>query len=151
MNKPPVATEDSYSVERGGILSVAPPGVLGNDTDPEGDALTAKLVTPVKYGTLVLTADGSFTYAHHGGETTGDSFTYRANDGTQDSNIVAVTIAITPTLLIGDVKEDGTVDAIDLLLVTAALGTAGDIDADVDGSGVVDLLDLVLVGFYFRR
>ncbi len=35
---------------------------LTNDTDPEGNALTASLVTAPVNGTVVLNADGSFTY-----------------------------------------------------------------------------------------
>ncbi|HRE92052.1 MAG TPA: FG-GAP-like repeat-containing protein, partial [Myxococcota bacterium] len=33
-----------------------------NDTDPDGDALTATLVTPPSFGTVDLRADGSFEY-----------------------------------------------------------------------------------------
>ena len=41
---------------------MAAPGVLGNDTDPDGDPLTAVLVTGPSHGSLTLNADGSFTY-----------------------------------------------------------------------------------------
>ena len=37
-----------------------------------------------------------FSYVHNGGETTSDSFTYKANDGTADSNVTTVTITIIP-------------------------------------------------------
>ena len=42
-------------------LASPPPGVLGNDTDPDGDALSAVLVSGPSNGTLTLNADGSFT------------------------------------------------------------------------------------------
>ena len=42
-NSPPVANDDSYQVVGGATLSPAAPGVLGNDTDPDGDPLTAQL------------------------------------------------------------------------------------------------------------
>ncbi len=45
-----------------------------------------------------------------------------------------------------DVNDDGTTNILDLVLVSSALGSAGDnLAADVNGDGVVDILDLVLV------
>ena len=58
----PVAAPDSYTTNRNTALVVAAPGVLANDTDPNGDALTAVLVTNPSHGTLTLNANGSFTY-----------------------------------------------------------------------------------------
>ncbi|RDV24435.1 tandem-95 repeat protein, partial [Alteromonas aestuariivivens] len=46
-------------------------------------------------GSLTLNSDGTFTYVHDGGETTSDSFTYQANDGSSTSNTVTVSISIT--------------------------------------------------------
>jgi hypothetical protein len=43
-----------------------------------------------------LNPDGGFNYVHDGSETTTDSFTYVANDGTADSNQATVTININP-------------------------------------------------------
>ena len=62
-----------------------PPGVLANDTDVDGDALTASLVTQPAHGTLSLNADGSFTYTPDANYNGADTFTYAANDGTADS------------------------------------------------------------------
>src|SRR5262249_26066628 len=44
VNDAPVAANDSYTVAAGATLQVAAPGVLGNDTDVDGDALSAALV-----------------------------------------------------------------------------------------------------------
>jgi gliding motility-associated-like protein len=96
VNDAPVAVEDSYTVAEGGTLTIAAPGVLANDTDAEGSALTAILMTSPVNGTLTHNADGSFTYVHNGGETTFDSYTYKVNDGTVDGNTVTVSITITP-------------------------------------------------------
>jgi VCBS repeat-containing protein len=93
----PVAVNDAYGVNEGGTLNVAAPGVLVNDTDAENDALTAVLVSgPSNAASFSLNADGSFAYVHNGSETLTDSFTYRANDGTSNSNVATVTITITP-------------------------------------------------------
>ena len=70
--------------------------LLKNDTDAEGDALTASLITTTTNGILTFNADGSFTYVHDGTNTLFDSFTYQVNDGACDSNVATVTITITP-------------------------------------------------------
>jgi large repetitive protein len=96
-NDPPVANNDTYTVLEGGTLNVPAPGVLANDADPEGQPITAILVSGPSHATsFALNADGSFTYVHDGSETTLDSFTYKANDGSLDSNVATVTIHITP-------------------------------------------------------
>ena len=56
--------------------------MLANDTDVDGDTLTAVLVTGPAHGTLTLNADGSFTYTPTANYNGTDSFTYKANDGT---------------------------------------------------------------------
>src|SRR5207244_2007882 len=96
-NTPPVSNNDAYTVAEGGTLTVAAPGVLANDTDAEGNPITAILVSgPAHASSFNLNADGSFTYVHNGGETTSDSFTYKANDGSLDGNVATVNITITP-------------------------------------------------------
>lgn len=69
-------------------------GVTGNDTDPEGDVLTAALVQGPTHGTLNLNSDGSFTYAPTGGYSGTDSFQYRANDGTSNSSVATVLLTL---------------------------------------------------------
>jgi uncharacterized repeat protein (TIGR01451 family) len=90
----PVATNDSYSVAENAVLTRPAPGVLGNDTDADGDTLDAVLVNSPAHGALTLEADGSFVYtptaSYHGP----DSFTYKANDGMLDSNIATVNITV---------------------------------------------------------
>ncbi|MEK7817639.1 MAG: cadherin-like domain-containing protein, partial [Actinomycetota bacterium] len=93
---PPVATGDSYAVNEATTLNVAAPGVLGNDTDPVGGALTALLVTNASNGMLSLNADGSFTYTPNPNFSGPDSFTYRANNGLLDSSTATVSITVNP-------------------------------------------------------
>jgi VCBS repeat-containing protein len=95
VNDLPVATADAYQAFAGIALSVSAPGPLGNDSDIDGDALTAVLVIDVSHGTLTLNADGSFTYTAESGFAGTDTFTYKAADGTGDSATVTVTIEVT--------------------------------------------------------
>src|SRR5690606_23671281 len=94
-NNAPVAMDDAYMTDEGVTLNVLPAdGVLDNDTDADGDTLTAVLGTGASNGTLTLNPDGSFTYTPDGGFFGTDSFTYYANDGTDNSNIATVTITV---------------------------------------------------------
>ena len=82
-----MAVDDTYTPTEDTPLTVAAAGVLANDTDADGDTLTAVLVTGPTHGTLTLNADGSFTYTPAANYNGTDSFTYQANDGTADSNV----------------------------------------------------------------
>jgi hypothetical protein len=96
-NQPPVAANDSYSVAAGSVLSVSAPGVLGNDSDADGDRITAALVTGPSQGTLTLNPTGSFTYIPNAGVTGLDSFTYKSYDEhSAASNTATVSITVTP-------------------------------------------------------
>ena len=80
-NAAPVAVNDTYSTGERRADRGRHPGVLGNDTDPDGDPIAAVLVSGPAHGTLSLNADGSFTYTPASGYNGPDSFTYKANDG----------------------------------------------------------------------
>jgi len=100
-NTAPVANPDSYSTDAGIALNVGAPGVLGNDTDANGDPLTAVKVSDPAHGSVTLGANGSFTYTPAAGYDGPDSFTYKANDGKADGNTATVSITIAdaaPTL-----------------------------------------------------
>ena len=96
-NTAPLAMNDVYAATAGVALTIAARGVLGNDTDPEDDALTAVLASPPAHGTLVLNADGSFVYTAAAGFSGTDTFTYRASDGLLTSGIAAVTVEVAAT------------------------------------------------------
>ncbi len=94
VNAPPVATNDLYELDQNGSLSVGGPGVLANDSDQDGDPITALLVSGPFHGTLTLEEDGSFSYTPHLNFVGTDTFRYRATDGTNLSNIVTVTLTV---------------------------------------------------------
>ncbi len=97
VNHPPVANADADSMDQDTTLTVSAPGVLGNDTDPDSDPLTAVHYTTPSHGTLAGAANGGFVYTPSPGFTGTDSFTYAANDGTVDSNTATVTITVRDT------------------------------------------------------
>jgi hypothetical protein len=92
-NTAPVAVNDAYTTTQDTPLSVAAPGVLGNDID--GDPLTAVLDSGPASGALNLNADGSFSYTPTASFSGALSFTYHANDGVSDSNTARVVINVT--------------------------------------------------------
>jgi hypothetical protein len=96
VNDPPVATNDSYTTAEDVPLNVSAPGILANDTDVEGDALTAALVNNVSNGHLSFNSNGSFTYTPNPNYYGSDSFNYRASDGAILGNLATVTINVTP-------------------------------------------------------
>ena len=99
-NVNPVAAGDSgYSVSAGSSLAISAPGVLGNDTDADGNVLTAVLtqgISPAGRGSVTLNADGGFTYVSTAGASGNVTSKYRANDGCANSNEATVTINVTP-------------------------------------------------------
>jgi hypothetical protein len=98
VNDAPTAVADNYNVNGGGSLTVAAPGVLANDSDPEGAVLTAILVTPPNNnGVVTLNADGSFIYTPRpsGPYPRTDVFQYRASDGLALSPIRNVNLLVT--------------------------------------------------------
>lgn len=112
VNQPPTAGADSFATserdESGAItLAVPAPGVLANDTDPDGDSLSA---TPAAFSTtqgasVTLAADGSFTYLPTlltdaeweslGASSYEDEWTYTVNDpkGGSAEGVVTITVS----------------------------------------------------------
>ena len=84
-------------MDEDGELNVSVPGVLDNDADPNGDAITVhSVVTSPAHGTVTLHPDGSFTYAPDEDYVGSDSFTYQVSDGDLLSEPATVTIGVTP-------------------------------------------------------
>jgi len=89
-NDAPVATSATMSLHEDSSV------VIPLDaTDVENDSMTYTLVAAPQHGTAVLDTN-SVTYTpapdYHGS----DSFTFKANDGTADSNVATVTLTVTP-------------------------------------------------------
>lgn len=96
---PPVAVKDVYTVNEDDSLKVtAAKGVLANDTDADGEKLTATVATKPKYGTLTLAKDGSFTYKPSLNFNGDDTWTYTVASSNADEKTATgtVTIHVTP-------------------------------------------------------
>ena len=97
VNDAPVGDDDAYGTNEDTSLAVPVDGVLLNDADPDGDTISAVLVSaPAHAAAFTLNADGSFSYTPTANWSGHDSFTYRATDGSLDSNIATVTISVSP-------------------------------------------------------
>lgn len=137
-NEPPVAEDDAYGTLEDTVLNQAAPGVLGNDTDADGDPLTAVEDSQPANGSVTLNADGSFDYTPDPNFCGPDSFTYHANDGQADSNIATVAITVT---CVNDapvaVDNNYTHDEDTQLSGNVITDSTGEgVDSDVDGDGL---------------
>jgi len=95
---PPVANDDTYEVEEDTLFTNAAPGVLSNDTDTNGDALTAIQLTSPTNGTLLsFSTNGAFVYQPGSGFTGTDVFTYTATDGGLTSGVATVRFDVSGT------------------------------------------------------
>lgn len=133
-NSQPIAANDSYSTNQDVSIVVNAPGVLGNDSDPDSQPITAHLVQPPVNGTLTLNANGSFTYVPDTGYQGADSFTYRACDNQgAASTLATVNITVLPvgdtisTCLVGDGRLDIRLDEYGSTYADFNTGLGGDL------------------------
>ena len=90
----PVAAPDTYSTLEDTTLTVPAPGLLGNDTDVEGAALTVVNVSAPTHGTAAVGANGALAYTPAENYFGPDSFTYQVSDGTLVSDPATVTLTV---------------------------------------------------------
>ncbi|SEQ51410.1 Multicopper oxidase [Amphritea atlantica] len=85
VNSAPITGNDVYSLDLrlNSTLTVAAPGVLANDTDPDMSTLSvqAQSIATTLGGTLNISADGSFIYTPPAITSGTDTATYMADDG----------------------------------------------------------------------
>jgi large repetitive protein len=140
VNDAPVAVDDSYITNEDTTLTVAAAGVLGNDTDADGDPLSAILVSGPAHGSMTLNANGALSYTPLSNYFGPDSFTYKLNDGQADSNVATVSLTVNPVNDAPVAVDDSYITDEDTTLTVAAAGVLGN-DTDADG----DPLSAILV------
>ncbi len=137
-NDIPVANPDPYtSNEDTQLVVTAANNILKNDTDKKGDPLKATLVKTTQHGTLVLKPDGTFTYTPVLNYYGNDTFTYVANDGTDNSNEALVTITVVPVNDPPVAAPDAATTNEDVAVAIPVLANDTDVDEVLKGSMIV--------------
>ncbi|WP_374158958.1 Ig-like domain-containing protein [Mycobacterium sp. G7A2] len=149
VNRAPATADDSYTTDEDTTVTG---NVLGNDTDPDGDMITATVVLAANHGEVQLSSDGSFTYTPDTDFSGTDTFSYVASDGSTSSAPTLVTITVTPvndvpvaeddsftisedSRLHGNVLSNDTDSDRDLLTASLASGPAhGSLTLNADGT-----------------
>ncbi|MBN1590860.1 MAG: tandem-95 repeat protein [Pirellulales bacterium] len=133
VNDPKAEAIDDYTADEDSVIhTYAYNGVLANDTDADGDDLTAHLISAPAHGTVALDSSGWFTYTPDDNFYGTDSFTYQAYDGEFYSNSATVNLDI---VSVNDapiaVEDSYSVDEDDVLHTYAYNGVlSNDTDAD---------------------
>src|SRR5207247_1981404 len=100
-------------------------------SDVDGDPLTFAIVTQGTKGTVTVNAlTGAYTYTPNANANGPDSFTFKVNDGTVDSNIATVTVTITAVNDPPVANTDAATTAEDTPVTIAVLGNDTDVDGD---------------------
>lgn len=130
----PSAAGDGFTTAQDTPLTAPAPGVLANDSDPQGALLQAVLSTGPSQGALQLNGDGSFTYTPNAGFSGADTFTYVAQNGVANSAPATVSIEVTPSATTPTEPPPTVVDALTVARAEYRLGSA---EWRVDGTGSV--------------
>ncbi|MEX1204088.1 MAG: tandem-95 repeat protein, partial [Dongiaceae bacterium] len=143
VNDAPVAAGDSYAVNEDGTLNVtAALGVLANDTDIDGDPLTAALVGGPANGAVTLGANGGFVYTPNANFNGADGFTYSVSDGTGGSATAQVALTVNPVndapVAVGDSYAVGQNGILSIGAVFGVLANDGDVDGDKLSAALVN-------------
>jgi Bacterial Ig domain/Cadherin-like domain/Dockerin type I domain len=134
-NATPVAADDSYTVHAGQVLTIPAPGLLANDSDADGDALSIESVdTTGTQGTVQVLADGRMQFTPTAGFVGDTQFSYRLSDGFGGTATGIVRIAVTNAAPVA-ANDSYTVIAGQVLDIPAP-GVLGN-DSDADGDSLV--------------
>jgi hypothetical protein len=137
----PTAAGDAYATNEDTPLSVAAPGVLGNDTPGS----TASLLSGTSHGSLNLLADGSFSYTPQPDYSGADSFSYRAMSGGVASAPATVSLSVSAVNDAPVAAGDSFSVAAGTTLDVAAPGVLAN-DSDVDGDPLAAVNHSALAG-----
>ena len=134
----PTAVDDSYATAENQELDINAPGVQGNDTNADGNPITAVLNSLPTNGTLLnFPGDGSFSYLPNAGFYGTDSFTYTDENGPATSNVATVSITVYSTPMAVD---DNYVMAENQELDLAAPGVLVN-DTNADGNPITPVVN----------
>jgi len=133
-NLPPVAIDDVTSTPKNTPVTIV---VLGNDSDPDGDAVAVLSVAPGAHGTTSITPDGRVIYTPDAGYTGPDSFLVTIIDARGATATSLVFVTVTAAQNRAPIAGDDSYQATGLPLVLPVLGN--DSDPDNNPLTVVDI------------
>jgi parallel beta-helix repeat protein len=90
-NRPPIARDDSISIEAGASVTIDP---SSNDSDPDGDAISVGGVGEPENGSANLNTDGTVTYTPDSGYSGVDTFDYDLRDAEGGLATATVTVDV---------------------------------------------------------
>jgi VCBS repeat-containing protein len=129
-NTPPIAVDDVFTTDEDTVLTG---NVLSNDTDAEGESLSASELVSPSNGSFSLTADGSFSYTPNPNFNGSDSFTYQISDPQGGLDQATVTLTVNPV-------NDAPTAVADSFNTQQDTPVAFDVlanDSDIDGDSLV--------------
>lgn len=134
VNDAPVGVNDSYTIAEDNTLTIAVPGLLGNDIDIDGDRLrvSSSTTSPATNGTLLLDPNGNFVFTPNRDFNGTATFQYSLTDGTVIRGPVQVTITVTPVNdapVVAVPIVDQAVDEDTAVNFTVPAGTFTDVDS----------------------
>ena len=139
-NVAPQAVDDNYSVATNQTLTIDAPGLLANDSDLNGDALSVSTtpIVNVAMGSLSLAADGSFVYTPNSDFVGVDNFSYQITDtsGLTDTAQVIITVGgqNTPPDAVND--SYSTMQNVTLIVDGSTYSSVLANDSDPDGDNI---------------
>jgi predicted chitinase len=146
VNDAPVLADASAQVDEDGSVTL---DALASAHDADGDALTLEIVDAPVHGSLIVHADGRYTYTPNADFFGSDSFSYRVSDGQAASAIATVNVTIAPVNDAPTAADSLAIGEEDQALILSW----SDFDiADADGDGLsIRLTELPAEGVLQRR
>ena len=146
---------DGFLIVTEGVSTSGSLASLCTDVD-SGDTLSYGKLSDPANGTVVVNPDGSYTYTPNSDYIGSDSFTFQTIDSLGvNSNVVTLAIAVGPVDIDSSVpSSQDRVDGYDLLALALAFGSDPSQSnwnpaADLNGDGVVDGEDLLILSIHF--
>jgi len=138
INDPPVANDDSTTTGEDSPVVIP---VVGNDSDPDGDALTVADVTDPGHGSVAVNGDGTVTYTPDADYSGPDSFSYQVCDPNGACDTATVTVDVTPINDPPVANDDLESTDEDVPVTIPVLGNDTDVDGTVVASTVAVTVD----------
>lgn len=133
-NEDPTVVSENINVNEDSIVTG---NVLNNDSDPEGQPLTAELNFSPNNGEVTLSENGDFSYQPAPDFNGSDSFTYVVSDPQGGSELGTVNITVRPVNDAPEANSDAYQLAEDTILsVSASNGVLAN-DTDIDGDALI--------------